>query len=675
MAADTDGRFVLGRTIERLNGTPYADISVWPTPDEGALAGDARTRYLGRKQGVKLYLAGGTEASIRGASGLSRKQIYRLVTERCLAIHPDDGLIYGWRGLIPGLRIRPYSRTKLVKVDAFGYGAAGAMGVIFEAHPELRGNFDKRILTSAPDKSLGPVRRSRQAHWKWFLDELRRLGYEKRKEWPFNTSSNGYSSVCRYIDKVYAENPEQAAEVIGGPDLRRKLKTGDGVERPIDSLFQRVEMDAHKLDGRFCVVVPQVTGGFVTRIIHRIWVIVILEIMSRAVLGYRFCMGREVSKDDVLRTIKSALTKWHRRTISFGTEPYIEGAGLPSGVLEDLVGACWRETSVDGALAGKCAHVRSVLKDVVGSDLIEPDTGFSVRRSKDDRPFIETFFRRLGSGGFQRMTNTTGKDPKAKGGRKPDEIAISSQFQVEYAEELLDVLIANYNATPHTSLGYRSPLAYLEFMRSRIAHPLRTADSAAVEAILSFRKRCPVKGGLKEGRRPYVNFMGARYSSDVLANRHDLVGKEVWVINHREDDARVVLCSTLNGVPLGPLRAAPPWHRLPHSLSVRQAITALARKRMFQIASNADGVEAFLEFVESQPGGKLPIHPAYLEARRILTQHTEDLGQLVLDAASKKFADADADMPSSSLRTEPAEKKRDAGHQPRLPARRMAATK
>jgi hypothetical protein len=59
---------------------------------------------------------------------------------------------------------------------------------------------------------------------------------------------------------------------------------------------------------------------------------------------------------------------------------------------------------------------------------------------------IQSYFRNLGSRGFQRLSNTTGGKPQDKQGRDPDEVALPSQFQYEYAEELLDVLIANYNA-------------------------------------------------------------------------------------------------------------------------------------------------------------------------------------------------------------------------------------
>lgn len=668
-----------GRSVRGLTNSTSADIEKWPTPDEGALQGDHLKHYLEKKLAVKMYLDGQSEQTLRKTCGLGLKHIYRLITERCLETHPD-GLIYGWRALIPYLRIKPYRRKKPLNVNVFGYGAAGAMQTVLDLHPELRKAFDKRILKSPQADKLGPAKRPRQAHWKWFLDELRKLGYEIRHEWPFNTQTNGYITVCRYINSILKDNPTKAARVIGGPDLEKKLISGDGVDRPVGDIFQRVEMDAHKIDGRFCVMLPQPSGGYVAKIIHRIWVIVIIEVVSRAVIGYHMSFNREISMDDVLRTIKNALSTWHARKISFSDMAYREGAGLPSSLSPQFLRVCWCETSVDGAMAETCKHVKEILRDVVGSELIDPSHGFSSRRSKDDRPFIEAFFKHLASGGFQKMSNTTGNKASDKKGRDPAAVAINSQFQIEYAEELLDTLIANYNATPHTALGNRSSLQYLEFVASRGNVKLRYADPNSVQSILCYRKKCRVKGGIEEGRRPYVNFAGAHYSGETLSQRHDLVGSYIWVANHFEDDARVAEASTLQGLSLGILRAAPPWHKLPHSIAVRRAINSCIRQRMFSIASGADAVEAFLDFSEQQKGRKLPVHPAYLEARHILVQEAElKTGQSMLEVALERHASEKANATSKETGDKGngngiRDPKQHASKN-RLPARRLAASK
>ena len=659
-----------------INGV-HVDFSSWPTPDEGALQGDLRARYFSRKKAVQLFLAGASESVIKAAGSIGAKQAYRLVRERCLAPH-SDGLVYGWRGLIPYLRIQSYHRRKKIRVDKFGLGAAGAMQTLLDLYPELRRKFEKRILSSHPVDKLSETKKTRISHSRWFLTELRQLGCEQRNEWPFNTLNLGYMSVCRFVDSVLKAHPRAAALLIGGPDLAKKLSSGDGVDRPINRFMQRVEMDAHKLDGRFCISIPMMNGGHKDKIIHRLWVVVIIEIVSRVVLGYYFSLRKEVSKDDVLRAIKASLTRWKRRDISFSEIPYRDDAGFLSNIDDNYIGLCWDEISVDGALAETCISVKSEIRDVVHANLVEPNNSFSKRRSKDDRPFIESFFRTLASRGFQRLTNTTGAKPSDKKGRNPDAVALTSSFQYEYAEELLDVLIANYNATPHSGIGHRSPLAYAQFCLARDPTTFRNADAGAVQAIMSLRKLCMVKGGAASGRAPFVNFYGARYTNDLLRSRFDLVGKKIWIINHLENDARVVQASTQDGKLLGVLRAAPPWHASPHSLAIRTAINSAVVGGKLILPPGADGVETFIQYVEAQPNDKLPVHVAYIEARRIMVEAAERaVGCSMLESARQRALDAAVKPPSLPLSSTTITPSPTKSSSPRraLPPLRMTASK
>lgn len=619
---------VLGRHLEGVTDRPDFDLATWPDIDVGALPPGAAQSYLQRKEGVRLYLEGASAEVVRAACNLGLRQVNRLIRERCVEPHPD-GRIYGWRGLVKYMRIAPYTRRAAVCLDNYGFGAAGAMQSLLQGAPDFARRLEAQILKACPPDRLGEVRRPVHSIWNWFLSELRKLGYEIRNEWPFTAKTLGYSSLRRHIGAVLDANPRRAALVSKGPDLVTKLKTGDGVDRPVNRPFQRVEMDAHKLNGRFCILMPQVHGGWLPRMVHRIWVIVLLEVVTRAVIGYYISLRREVNMDDVLRAIKFALSRWEPKQQTLKEMKYGDGAALPSGHDERYLGLCWDELSVDGALAQTCKTVAERLKFVVGSSLASPSDGFSSRRSKDDRPFIETYFRTLGRRGLGRLSNSTGSKPSDKHGRDPDKVALASQFTIEYAQELLDVLIANYNATPHAGLGYRSPLSLLDFLvRRDEGLILRKADPHLVSGLLSLRKKCIVKGGFQEGRRPYVNFYGCRYTNDILGDRHDLVGKHIFVTNHLDDDARVALASTLDGYSLGVVRAAPPWHGLPYSLAVRSAIQALERDRKLYIASGGDAIATFINAVESSPKRQLPIHPAYLEVMRILAAHARtDPGQ------------------------------------------------
>lgn len=673
----------------RIVGGASVDVSRWATPDEGALVGEDRALYFARKTAVTLYLQGSQAEEIKRKTGLGAKQAYRLIRERCLETH-SDGQPYGWRALVPYVRIQPYKRRTKVRIDRFGNGGAGAMETLLDTYPDVRTAFEQRIRTISSGKKLTETKVSIGRHCTWFLDELRRRGCEHRNEWPFNTASTAYYSVRRYVDKVLSGDRVALAAATGGLEMTRKLKTGDGTDRPVTKFLQRVEMDAHKLDGRFCVSIPEIGGGTKERIVHRLWVISMIDVVSRVVIGYYFSTAKEVSSDDVLRCIKRALTKWQPRPITFSKEPYRKGAGLLSSLGEEFVGLCWDETSVDGALAETCERVKGALKDAVDSVLLTPDNSFAKRRSLDDRPFIEAFFRNLAGKGFQRLSNTTGAKAEEKKGLDPEGVAVTSRFQYEYAEELLDVLIANYNATPHRGIGNRTPLAYAKFLFQNGQREWRRSDAAAVESLLSVRKLCRVRGGAKVGRGVYVECNYARYTNEILQNRQDLVGNVIWVIHHKEDDARIALASTKEGTSLGVLRAAPPWHILPHSLSMRRAIVQAQSIGKFQIPAGGDAIATFVNYVESQPRNKLPVHPAYLAARRILAQAADQfVGDALLQAAQERAVatpiggvaeGAEADRPSTravaaSKQSTVSVPEKVSGASGSLPARRIAATR
>lgn len=600
--------------------------SAWVEVDAQALSEERRALYLRRRRGIELYFAGATEPELKQACGLGRAHIYRLITERCLQQHPD-GNLYGWRGALPHARVKAYTRTKPVTVNDWGGGAVGALQYLLGSSQcrGLQEKFHERIL--ARTAALQSPRRSRAELFRWFIEELRQRGFEQRGEWPFNVAKLGYTSICRYIDRVLQQHPRRQRQLLGGRDAERKARAGDGTRRPLLRLLQRVECDAHKLDARMVVMVPSPHGGLEPRRVHRLWVVVLIEVTSRVVLGYHLSLRRECSAEDVLRAIKCALSPWQPRELQFSGNAYASGAGLPSYRSARYLGACWEEFSVDGALANICARVEQPLRDVVGARVLKPQdaASFSCRRSLDDRPYIESFFRQLAAGGFHKLAATTGSSPSDRPG-DPVATADATQFQLEYAEELLDVLIANYNATPHSGLGWRTPLDQLDYLSRREGVVLRTADPGAVRRMVGVRKLCTVLGGVHTGRRPYFNFANARYSAEWLCLRTDLVGQQLWLHIEDEDDARWASVSTPQGLFLGQVRAAPPWHLTPHTLYMRQAIRALDKRRLLHLSSRCDAVEELVRYAESSPGRKLPAHPAYLEARRVLSANARELG-------------------------------------------------
>lgn len=595
------------------------EVAYWPDIDAGALEQDVLDEYLRRKNAILDYLAGASTKELKLNHRMSASWLRSLLNDRCLQMHPD-GRFWGWRALVPYQRINPYVRKAPVQADPYGFGTAGALDHLLGMEPDFRRRLDNYILNNVKIGPLEQINRPRHDVHAWFIRELRKLEYEAQDRWPFTVKGRGYTSLVRYMDKLLASHPQTAALIVGGPDLQRKFKTGDGTQRPEFQPFERVEMDAHKLDGRACVMIQRTDGSWAPRIIHRLWVIVIVEVKSRAVLGFHLSLNREVTKDDVLRTIKCALQKWHPPTIQYCNIRLLNDAGLPSSYSEKYIGVPWKETSVDGALAQTCNDVKHTLLKVVGSTLLDPEAGFASRRSKDDRPYVERFFSTLTTRGFHRLPISTGSSPKDKKGRKPEDVAVAAQFQLPYLEELLAALIANHNATEHSSLGYRSPLQVLDFHEQRKELTTKRVDPLLVRGLLSYRKRCKVHGGYKTGRQPYVVFANARYCGEKLAQRHDLVGQEIWVVNHLENDARVAQAFDLKGYSLGILRASPPWHRTPHSLEIRKSISALIHNRKIHLEMGGDAVAEFLRYTSAPGQEKLPVHPIYIAIQRLLAE-------------------------------------------------------
>jgi hypothetical protein len=49
---------------------------------------------------------------------------------------------------------------------------------------------------------------------------LRKLGYEEKQKWPFNTKTMGYTSISRYIDKVIL-HPQIAVKSLASPEVEK----------------------------------------------------------------------------------------------------------------------------------------------------------------------------------------------------------------------------------------------------------------------------------------------------------------------------------------------------------------------------------------------------------------------------------------------------------------------
>lgn len=119
---------------------PWADVLV------EAMDKDKQETYLHRKAAVDFYISGEPVYEIYKITGIASKELHRLLG-RCM-IFSRDGLVYGYRALIPRLSLSGYNRVSKLgsQLPESKAGYAGILMQTFSRYPELKTHLDNIIL-------------------------------------------------------------------------------------------------------------------------------------------------------------------------------------------------------------------------------------------------------------------------------------------------------------------------------------------------------------------------------------------------------------------------------------------------------------------------------------------------------------------------------------------------
>ena len=590
------------------------DLKAWPGVNSGVLSEAKRIKFEKRKQAIEKLILGKSDQELQTECGVSRRMaVYFL--KRALKLHPD-GRIYGFRILVQHSRLEPYNRVAEVPPgwNFSQSGLSGAFGKLLREHPDLQDMLDRHILKLGGNKYIYESRVKLKSLHKRLLDRCRDYGLAKGNQYPFNTKTLAHRSLSDYIHRTIKENINRAVIANLGSAALTTFKTGDGTNRPPHQPFQRVEVDAHKIDAIWTILIPSIFGNAIAKVTDRLWILTAKECASGTILAHLRSSRTEINSDDVLDLVAKALRTWKPLDLRIPTLKYKNGSGYPANIDTRFERACWKETSVDGSLAETCKRVKSLIKSAVGTDTLTLH-----RHNPNDRPYIESFFGLLEQNNFHRLPNTTGSGPTDSVRKNPEKVAIKYQMQVEHLDELLCVMHANYNCTPQTVLGGRTPLEYLQYLcESTGQWPVQT-DPEKIDSLLVIRRKVIVRGDISQGRRPHINYGGGvKYTNSVLRQAVGLIGKAIVIEIPR--DIRTVLAYTEDGGSLGPLSAAPPWNRVPHTLEIRRAIQAHQRKaRMQDYVENSDPVIDYANYLEETARTGRGVSPIYLAMRKMMT--------------------------------------------------------
>ena len=227
---------------------------------------------------------------------------------------------------------------------------------------------------------------------------------------------------------------------------------------------------------------------------------------------------------------------------------------------------------------------------------------FGAVSTPETRGIIERFFGTLERRGFHRLPGTTGSGIQDVKRKDPQKEAIKYNITFEQIRELIEILIAEYNNTPHSSLKNETPL---ECLSRKMLNPFSRPTVASEELqkeihhLTYISKKVTVRGGISSGKRPYIQFQGARYRNNLLAVSNEYVGKDITILIDPDDISSVEAYNS-NGFPLGTLTANGEYGRIPHSLKTRTNAVRLTRQNGTQNSEYSAALTAYEDHLKKE---------------------------------------------------------------------------
>ncbi|MBY0240250.1 MAG: hypothetical protein K2X55_13135 [Burkholderiaceae bacterium] len=620
-----------------------ADTSTWRSVDVTALDAEEQDRFMRLYHALNTYLATGKLQTVCKEQGVDRHEVIRQLN-RCVAL-AADGKPFGWTALLRHCRTVDYQRRRLPPKGKQGAGnATGAFHQLLAQYPDIRDKLEQLVFKQMKGAPVHQPCISAKSLHATFIALCERAGIGVG-QYPFNSRSRGRRSVERFLEELLLQSPEQGITARYGTVARSHLNVGRGIRQlhVPSTLYDVVGLDPHKLH---CIGSVRIPGpkGMRRVAIERLWIVPVLDDFSRAILGYSVAIRTECSAVTIEQAIISAMGSWTPRAPRVPTLRYRDGAGLPSGLFPELAGRAWCTLMVDNAATHYASAIAEGVRRRLGCFVNYGPVG-----RWEHRAALERVMKTLETYGFQQLPSSTGShatDPHRGNAAKA---AVQVGIDWEDLLDIIDIEIANYNATDHPTLGHCSPLDLIrdkwlteeiDFLPRRLPPALGTVPELGVASETRI-----VRGRYEQGRRPYVEIEGVHYTSPLLSTAFALIGKAI-LVHIRESDMRTVKAYFPDGGELGILTAQGPWGQVLHTREMRKQINALRDTGQLRIGGDDNPVDVLLRYYASgahKDAEKKPFKVSRSATRLVATMDRSGR-TLAVPPASAPSAANEADM-------------------------------
>lgn len=570
-------------TVHDLNPLNWASVC------SANFDAEKKRKFENQKRAIILRLVDGESMSaIENKTGIKKRQVYRLIERAFTPL--ENGEPTGFRACIPNYRVKKYERR-----THKNSGKAGLMDQLLNKY-QLNSKVDKLVLGKVKLDD-GPVQgRYFRKIYRKFKIYCEEAGADTITEYPFTNADGGYEAIRNYADKIRNLNFVDAVKVEHGGKVARMAgssgkKKHYHVNKPLP--YQCTQLDGHRLDT--IITVTQIDGQGNEQYIPlaRLWVIVLVDVASRAVLGYSLSFKENYSSHDVLNCIAHSMQPWKKITSPNPDPLYIKGAGLPGGIHNQCEGRLFNQLRLDNAYAHLSGWLRERIMDIGVNELV-----YNRPAAPRQNSIVEKIMGTLEEMSFHQMPNTTGSSPDDVRRRKPEKEAAKLKITVEHLIQLVDLTCANYNAQAHHGLNGRSPLEYIEYHLNQPNLPPRKYEGDSIADLSLFERDFPVtiRANKAQGHPPSIKFKGAVYTSDELRLRGDLAKKKA-TLRVNVNDIRTGILFEQSGAQIGEVSVTDQWSHHEHSLSLRQEILKMIVKRKLT-SSEPDPVGAYIVFLK-----------------------------------------------------------------------------
>ena len=575
----------------------WLQLDQWRQPEVTKWKEESQLRFNVLMEGIKQYVEGKAISTYLRDNDVTWEEFLRAFN-RCLA-RDIRGLQLGWHGLTPDVRVRTPVRVKDLSQSGRHDrgGLAGAMQKFLSDHPEIKSRLDLYLIENAK-RVLGAESRLRQKSAHQFFIKLCEEAKIAPSEWPLSAAKKGRGAVRLYIDAFINTRYDDVVRTQYGQKAAAKSNTGTGhFTRLTASRFYDVaELDEHSAHFIGSIGIPTADGTRWMEL-RRLTLVVIAD-RKGPVLGMKVICRREADAEDMLDVFDAAFggAPPHRYS-----EPKYESlkGGFPASLGDPFSNCAFNQLLVDSALAHLAEPVMSRARGVAGFDV-----NFGVVGRFERRPVIEGIFNAVERKGFHRLRNTTGTGPNDPRRQHPEKAAVTARIELSDLIDLVVAVLADANAhTGKPNFG-RSHLDCLRDLASDadgfgmlfpvLPEPLPGQSPLSVSIF-----PVKVRGNKEKGRRPSVYFEEETYVGKALADRWDLVGKELF-IHVRRANIRTIELRSSTGELVDTLTVTGRWRHSPHSLDLRRHINWLIRDGYLKVGYDEDPVHVHHELLKQR---------------------------------------------------------------------------